>query len=168
MTNMVRSGIRPTTVTYAALLRGWLARYTAASLAASSSSSSPPALLSLDPVSDASGFHSGETGDRADGDRHGAHVEVSEGEEVAVTDTESSRPSTTKILMDTAVQRVKKYFSFLCRVTRKFDERQENDEAAGFMLGLEDGDGTFYCQVRQLSSIAAITPTDKIYIRYQM
>jgi hypothetical protein len=50
------------------------------------------------------------------------------------------------------VLRVKKYFSFLCRVTRKFDERQENEEAVGFMLGLEDGDGAFYCQVSQRPS----------------
>ena len=151
MTSMVRSGIRPTTVTYAALLRGWLARYTAASLAVLSSSPSPSssssALLSLDPVGDASGFHSGDTVDRIDSDRQGTHVEVSE--DVTVSDTESSSPPSSKILMETAVLRVKKYFSFLCRVTRKFDERQENEEAVGFMLGLEDGDGAFYCQVSQ-------------------
>lgn len=151
MTSMVRSGIRPTTVTYAALLRGWLARYTAASLAVLSSSPSPSssssALLSLDPVGDASGFHSGDTVDRVDSDRQGTHVE--ESDDVTVVDAESSSPSSSKILMETAVLRVKKYFSFLCRVTRKFDERQENEEAVGFMLGLEDGDGAFYCQVIQ-------------------
>lgn len=154
MTSMVRSGIRPTTVTYAALLRGWLARYTAASLAVLSSSPSPSssssALLSLDPVGDASGFHSGDTAGRIDSDRQGTHVEVSE--DVTVADTESTSPSSSKILMETAVLRVKKYFSFLCRVTRKFDERQENEEAVGFMLGLEDGDGAFYCQVSQRPS----------------
>ena len=162
MTNMVRSGIRPTTVTYAALLRGWLARYTAASLAVSSSSSSstlslsPSALLSLDPVSEASGFHSEESAHRVDGDRQVAHVEVSESESesaaaVAATDTESMSPLSSKILMDTAMLRVKKYFSFLCRVARKFDDRQENEEGVGFMKGLEDGDGAFYCQVRLAS-----------------
>ena len=158
MTNMVRSGIRPTTVTYAALLRGWLARYTAASLAVSSSSSSsstlsPSALLSLDPVSEASGFHSEESAYRVDGDRQVAHVEVSESESasaaaVAAADTESISPLSSKILMDTAMLRVKKYFSFLCRVARQFDDRQENEEGGvGFMKGLEDGDGAFYCQV---------------------
>ena len=158
MTNMVRSGIRPTTVTYAALLRGWLARYTAASLVVSSSSSSsstlslsPSALLLLDPVSEASGFHSEESAHRVDGDRQITHVEVSESESVAAVaaaDTESISPLSSKILMDTAMLRVKKYFSFLCRVARKFDDRQEKEEGGvGFMKGLEDGDGVFYCQV---------------------
>ena len=164
MTNMVRSGIRPTTVTYAALLRGWLARYTAASLAVSSTSSSstlsPSALLSLDPVSDASGFHSEEPAYRVDGDRQVAHAEVSESASaaaVAAADTESISPLSSKILMDTAMLRVKKYFSFLCRVARQFDDRQENEEGGvGFMKGLEDGDGAFYCQVSLLLNIYTV------------
>ena len=170
---MVRNGIRPTPVTYASLLIGWLARYSAGTAVAVLSASSK--LLTLDPVSDLSGFH--ETNPMEDIQKNENNVEINDrkkrsveiGENVDVTRVDNDgndyldeiNGSDLKVLIDTALFRVKKIFNVMCRLTQNYDNERENYDAdnnnienesedsssVGLMLGLEDGDGAYYCQV---------------------
>ena len=145
---MVRNGIRPTSVTYSALLRGWVDRYTAISNTAKISSSST--LLTIDPVSDVSGFYDVENKLNFDG----IPVKIDRNISVSVTnpiDTDSevdaANRSSTKKMLNTAMQRIKKIFTLLCRLTQNFNGENSKEDSFGAMLGLEDGDGASYCQV---------------------
>ena len=170
---MVRNGIRPTPVTYASLLIGWLARYSAGTAVAVLSASSK--LLTLDPVSDLSGFH--ETNSIEDiqknvinveiNDRKKRNVEIEENLDVTRVDNDGNdyldeiNGSDLKVLIDTALFRVKKIFNVMCRLTQNYDNERDNYDAdnnnnknesedsssVGLMFGLEDGDGAYYCQV---------------------
>lgn len=148
---MMRNGIRPTSVTYAALIRGWLSRYSAACAIAATKASST--LLTLDPVSDMSGFYSESASGRSESDRKDIRTEDTEGADegvsVKITDTDLDRLDKTdlKVLIGTALSRVKKIFSFLCRHSQSSEER----DLVGVMLGLEDSDGAYYCQVWGMS-----------------
>jgi hypothetical protein len=144
---MMRNGIRPTSVTYAALIRGWLTRYSAACAIAATTASST--LLTLDPVSDMSGFYSESASSRSESDRKdvktvGTDVDVEVGVKNTGTDLDRLDRTDLKALIDTALSRVKKIFSFLCRHSRISEER----DLVGVMLGLEDSDGAYYCQVQ--------------------
>jgi pentatricopeptide repeat protein len=147
---MMRNGIRPTSVTYAALIRGWLTRYSAASAIAATTASST--LLTLDPVSDMSGFYSESSSSRSESDRKDIKTVGTEDVDVEVgvknTGTDLDRLDRTdlKALIDTALSRVKKIFSFLCRHSQTSEER----DLVGVMLGLEDSDGAYYCQVQSV------------------
>ena len=152
---MIRNGIRPTPVTYAALIRGWLTRYSAASAIAATAASST--LLTIDPVSDMSGFYSESATGRPESERKDIKAvstqDDGESEDrTKETDTSSGSnnldrldKSDLKGLIDTALSRVKKIFSFLCRQSQSSEER----DLVGVMLGLEDSDGAFYCQVQK-------------------
>ena len=50
-------------------------------------------------------------------------------------------------MLDTAMQRIKKIFTLLCRLTQNFNGENSKEDSFGAMLGLEDGDGASYCQV---------------------
>ena len=176
---MVRNGIRPTPVTYASLLIGWLARYSAGTAVAVLSASSK--LLTLDPVSDLSGFH--ETNSIEDiqknvinveiNDRKKRNVEIEENLDVTRVDNDGNdyldeiNGSDLKVLIDTALFRVKKIFNVMCRLTQNYDNERDNYDAdnnnnknesedsssVGLMFGLEDGDGAYYCQVDYCCSL---------------
>ena len=145
---MMRNGIRPTSVTYAALIRGWLSRYSAACAIAATAASST--LLTLDPVSDMSGFYSESASGRSELDKKDIRAadtpdaDTKEGGGLkSSTDLELLDRTDLKVLIDTALSRVKKIFTFLCRHSQSTEER----DLVGVMLGLEDSDGAYYCQV---------------------
>ena len=170
---MVRNGIRPTPVTYASLLIGWLARYSAGTAVAVLSASSK--LLTLDPVSDLSGFHEKtsiediqKNENNVDiNDRKKQNVEIGENVDVTRVDNDGNdyldeiNGSDLKVLIDTALFRVKKIFNVMCRLTQNYDNEKDNydsdnnnsenesedSSSIGAMLGLEEGDGAYYCQV---------------------
>ena len=182
---MVRDGIRPTPVTYASLLIGWLARYTAGTAAAILSASSR--LLTLDPVSDVSGFYdenndennndkNNEKGknenknenenknknDLNKNDRKVRNVVINNNIDIRKIDNDGNdyldeiNGSDLKILTDTALLKVKKIFNIMCRLTQNYNDESDHndneygrgdDRSVGVMLGLEDGDGAYYCQV---------------------